>query len=45
LDPEVIEELIRTNVDAIRDMALWNEKEEQLANERETLDEIIRGIE
>lgn len=44
LDPEVIEELIRTEVDEIRDMDLWAEKEAQLAKERKTLDNIIKGL-
>jgi hypothetical protein len=44
LEPRVIAELIRHNVTELRDTDLWAEKEQQLADELDTLDNIIEGL-
>lgn len=45
LEPTVIDALIREHVDNYRDMGLWAEKEAQLAEEEEILDDIIERLE
>ncbi len=44
LEPKVIDQLIRDNVDNHRDMDLWQEKEDQLDEEETILDTIIDGL-
>ncbi len=44
LEPKVIDQLIRDNVDKHRDMDLWLEKEDQLSEESEILDDIIERL-
>ncbi len=44
LDPKVLVELIRRQVETYRDDDLWAEKEEQLEGERARLDEIIEEL-
>ncbi len=45
LEPQVIDSLIRQHVAEHRDEELWDEKKDQLAEEIETLDEIISTLE
>jgi hypothetical protein len=44
LEPKVIDQLIRDNVDQHRDMDLWIEREAQLDEEETILDDIIEGL-
>ena len=45
LEPRVLDQLIRDHVDNYRDMELWVEKEVQLEEEEEILDDIIERLE
>ena len=45
LEPQVIDKLIRDNVDKHRDPDLWDEREAQLNGELDRLDEIISDLE